>query len=511
VEAVAAAAAVRAEVNRLGLRKHVVSLPHAVRDVAGLLAACDVLVSPSAYEGLSLAHLEALAADMPVVATDAGGTAEVARNNPAVLVLPCAADPQQFASILADVASRPPESGRKAVAVHFTRERMAERYRWLYPRAVERARGPRQVEGLWLVTNNFSTGGAQSSARRLLLGLAAEGVRVRAAVLEEQPDHPTPGRRALTAAGVPVLALPPLGSVDAAAAVAGLLERLDADLPAAVLLWNALAEYKVLLADALLDTRVYDVSPGEMYFASLERYFARPRSALPYRDTTEYGARLAGVVVKYQAEADRAAATLGAPVHVIPNGVPLSPAMSPPPRRGNLLLLGTAARIHPQKKLEELLAAVRLAHDRLPPWVLQIAGGVERGCEEYAAGLRSLAEGLPVEWLGEVQDLAAFLGDLDVFVLVAEPAGCPNASLEAMAAGLPVVATDVGGIGEQVEDGVTGRVVPRGDSAALAAALAELAAEPEVRGRWGAAARRRVGERFGLERMVAAYRRLCLG
>jgi glycosyltransferase involved in cell wall biosynthesis len=510
-EAVAAAARVRAEVKRLGLRRHVVSLPHAVRDVAGLLAACDVLVSASAYEGLSLAHLEALAADLPVVATETGGTAELARNNPAVFVLPCAAEPQQFASILADVACRPPESGRKAAAVHFTRQRLAERYRWLYPRAVERAWGPHQGEGLWLVTNNFSTGGAQSSARRLLLGLAAEGVRVRAAVLEEQPDHPTPGRRALTAAGVPVLALPLLRSVDAAAAVGDLLERIDADPPAAVLLWNALAEYKLLLADALLDTPLYDVSPGEMYFASLERYFARPRPALPYRDAAEYGARLAGVIVKYQAEAARAAATLGAPVHVIPNGVPLSPAASPAPRSDGVLVLGTAARIHPQKKLEELLSAVRQAHDRLPPYVLRIAGGVERGCEEYAVTLRSRAKGLPVEWLGEVHDLASFLHDLDVFVLVAEPAGCPNASLEAMAAGLPVVATDVGGIAEQVEDGVTGRVAPRGDSAALAAALVELAAEPGLRGRWGAAARRRVGERFGLERMVAAYRRVCLG
>src|SRR5262249_41137290 len=214
--------------------------------------------------------LEALAADLPVVVTDAGGTAELARDNPAVFVLPCAAEPERFGSVLADVASRPPEKGHKPAAVHFTRQRMAERYRWLYPRAIEKARGPRQGVGLWLITNNFSTGGAQSSARRLLLGLAAEGMRVRAAVLEEAADHPTPGGRALPGAGVTVLALPPAGTVDAAAAVAGLLEQLDADRPAAVLLWNALAEYKLLLADALLDIPLYDVSPGEMYFSSLE-------------------------------------------------------------------------------------------------------------------------------------------------------------------------------------------------------------------------------------------------
>jgi glycosyltransferase involved in cell wall biosynthesis len=248
-----------------------------------------------------------------------------------------------------------------------------------------------------------------------------------------------------------------------------------------------------------------------MYFASLERYFARPRPALPYRDAAAYGARLAGVIVKYQAEAGRAAATLGAPVHVIPNGVPLSPAGPPACHPGGVLVIGTAARVNPQKKLEELLAAVRQAHDRLPPYVLRIAGGMERGCDAYAAGLRNLAAGLPVEWLGEVHDLAPFLHDLDVFVLVAEPAGCPNASLEAMAAGLPVLATDVGGMGEQVEDGVSGRVVPRGDSAALAAALVELSREPERRACWGGAARKRIADCFSLPRMVAAYRRLCLG
>jgi len=93
---------------------------------------------------------------------------------------------------------------------------------------------------------------------------------------------------------------------------------------------------------------------------------------------------------------------------------------------------------------------------------------------------------------------------------VAEPAGCPNASLEAMAAGLPVIATDVGGMAEQVEGCVTGRLVGREDVEGLAAALVEAARDPERRTIWGEAGKRRAAEWFGLDCMVAHYRRVCL-
>ena len=171
--------------------------------------------------------------------------------------------------------------------------------------------------------------------------------------------------------------------------------------------------------------------------------------------------------------------TLRCPVHVIPNGVPIDTT----PRRpaGGRLVIGTSARINPQKRLDLLLDAIRRAHPSLPPYVLRVAGGVERGCDDHAALLRQRAEGLPVEWLGGLDDVAEFLRDLDIFVLVAEPAGCPNASLEAMAAGLPVVATDVGGMAEQVEDGVTGRLVGREDVEGLAAAVVEAASDRDRR------------------------------
>lgn len=379
---------------------------------------------------------------------------------------------------------------------------MAARTRWFYRQVV----WPRSTagDGVWLITNNFSTGGAQSSARRLLLGLQERGVKVRAAVIEEHPGKPTPGRAALQAAGIRVLALPPPEVCDAPEAVAVLLDVIAADRPRAVIFWNLIPVFKVLVADSLLDVPIYDVSPGEMYFASLARYFGKPRPALPCRDARDYGARIAGVVVKYKSEAERARQTLGAPVHVISNGVPV-PVLRNAPRSSKTLVIGTAARLSPDKRLGDLLEAVRIAGPRLPRFVLRIAGGAERGSEAHARELRRAARGLPVEWCGELADTQEFLADLDLFVMISEPSGCPNASLEALAAGVPVIATDVGGAREQVRDGINGRLVPQRDAAALAEAIVELAHDADQRTAFSAAGPAHMRERFSMERMIDSY------
>ncbi len=293
-----------------------------VTDMAPVLAAADVLLSASAHEGLSLAHLEAIAAGKPVVATAAGGTAELADGNPAVTLLPIDAEATEFAAALARIARRAPPSGHEIAAERFTLPTMAGRYRRLYHRAIATARR-KPPAGLLLVCNNFSTGGAQSSAKRLLLGLQQQGIRVRAAAIQEQTAFPTRGRRELAAAGVPVLALDHAPLRDPLESIERLLRAIDRDPPAAIVFWNALAEHKILLADALWDIPIFDVSPGEMYFTSLERYFDRPRRDIPYRAPRDYGERLAGIAVKFAGEAARAAELLGSPVHLIPNGVPV--------------------------------------------------------------------------------------------------------------------------------------------------------------------------------------------
>ncbi len=468
----------------------IIERPGLIADTTSLLAQADAMLSVSAYEGLSLAHLEALSAGVPVVATDAGGTSEIAEQSDALTLLPIDATAAQFASALAAC-----KSGMASLPASFLRHKMAARAAWLASAVVRRERRGKG-DGLWLIANNFSTGGAQSSARRLLLALKERGVRVRAAVIQEQPEFPTPGRRALMDAGIPVIAVE---------SVETLLDAIESDPPEAVFFWNVITSWKILLADALLDMRVFDISPGEMLFSSLDRYFENPPAGIPYRTATDYGSRLAGLVVKYHAEAGRAA-KLGCAVHVIRNGVPLLPPVVREPNA--VLVLGTAARLSPDKKLGDLLAAVRLAAPQMPPFLLRIAGGPERDFPAHASELRELAAGLPVEWMGEVADMPTFLGGLDIFAMISEPAGCPNAILEASAAGLPVIATDHGGARELVIESVTGRICPRGDPQSFAEALLALAHGPTRREEMGRAARIHMEKEFAISKMADLYRAL---
>ncbi len=508
-------------------------------DVPAVLAASDVLISTGAHEGLSLAHLEALSMGCPVVATRVGGAPEVAAQQTGLHLVPADASPETFAdTVLAALGwsnrhsgheprgvtssstrfDRPPRPWiQDPILPSFTTERMAHRYRWLYRRAIANAAqlGKPSGEGLWLISNNFSTGGAQSSARRLLLALKRRGMRVGAAVVQESPLHPTPGRRALQDAGIPVIAIPPIAETDPALALEPLLEAMDQDPASTVFFWNLIPLHKVLLADALCQARVYDISPGEMFFESLHRYFNDPRPGLPYRSTLDYGSRLAGCVVKYAAEADRARAALGAPVQVIPNGVapddyPLARMLDAAPG-SRPLTLGTVARLNPHKRLEDLLAALRIASPQLPPWRLRIAGGMEPGFESYAAQLQASANDLPIEWLGDVADVRPVLQELDLFLMISEPAGCPNAILEAMATGLPVLATAVGGATDLLEHGTSGWLVPPRHAASLAEAILQLAADPARRRELGRAARDRILHTFSLDRMTDHYEQLILG
>ncbi|MGL6280293.1 MAG: glycosyltransferase, partial [Gaiella sp.] len=115
-------------------------------------------------------------------------------------------------------------------------------------------------------------------------------------------------------------------------------------------------------------------------------------------------------------------------------------------------------------------------------------------------------------FLGYQEDVAPWYAICDAVVLTSASEGTPVTIIEALAAGRPVVVTLVGGVGDVVEEGVTGFLVEAGDTDAMADRLAALAADPSLAARLGAAGRERVIERYAVERLVddvdALYRRL---
>jgi glycosyltransferase involved in cell wall biosynthesis len=154
------------------------------------------------------------------------------------------------------------------------------------------------------------------------------------------------------------------------------------------------------------------------------------------------------------------------------------------------------------KRLDWLLGAFADAHrvdPRLRLWL--IGDGFERPHHEQRAA--ELGLGDHVRFLGYLGDLVEPLAASDIAVLGSANEGTPVALIEAAAAGVPAVATDVGGGGEVVVDGQTGTHVPRDDPARFALELVALAREHSRRRRMGEQARAHVIERFGADRLIA--------
>ena len=227
-------------------------------------------------------------------------------------------------------------------------------------------------------------------------------------------------------------------------------------------------------------------------------------------------ARITSAIVHVSQSQAREAAALGlAPPgksHVIVNGIDAdrvaAAAMTRAEARQALrlepdaLVLGTMARFDRIKALDALLRAFAVAASREPTARLLLVGD---GPE--ASRLRALAGTLGIEARvrlpGFIADAARLLPALDLYVSASRKEGLPLALLEAMACGLPVVATRVPGHVDVIEEGVTGRLVAPGDHDALVRVLRDAMAEPAGCAAMGRAGRRRVAERFAASRMAA--------
>lgn len=202
---------------------------------------------------------------------------------------------------------------------------------------------------------------------------------------------------------------------------------------------------------------------------------------------------------------------------VVPLGLVLDPFLALPPGAADMrpevgatpadVIVGYAGRMVPVKDLQTLLRAFALAFREVPSLRLLLAGdGPDRAALVRLAGELGITE--RVQFIGWVEDLPRFYATVDLFALSSLNEGTPVAAIEAMAAARPVVSTDVGGVADVVEAGVSGLLVRARDPEAFAGALVQLARDPARRQRMGAAARAHAATRYSHVRLVDELERV---
>ncbi len=194
-------------------------------------------------------------------------------------------------------------------------------------------------------------------------------------------------------------------------------------------------------------------------------------------------------------------------VTFIPNGIPAAAQPSRKDVRAELgiaddvPLIGSVGTLRAQKRHDLLIEAVARLLPRFSGLQLLIAGdGEQRGPLEHLIR-RGELEG-SVKLLGRRSDIPDVLAALDVAVSSSDFEGSPLSVMEYMQAGLPVVATRVGGVPDLIDDGQTGRLVPSGNVADLADAIASMLEQPDVAREMGRRGQSVSRERFGLDAMA---------
>lgn len=169
----------------------------------------------------------------------------------------------------------------------------------------------------------------------------------------------------------------------------------------------------------------------------------------------------------------------------------------------NNLVIGTVARLAPEKGIDLLIETAgrfreKISHAR---WLV-VGDGPERAPLEQRA--QALELETTMQFVGFREQVAEYLGAMDIFVLSSRAEGLPLALLEAMAAGVPVIAADVGGVREAITDGVTGLVVQPGSQEALEQALLCLVGDAQKRRTIGAAGQAAVSHNFPIAKSAQA-------
>jgi glycosyltransferase involved in cell wall biosynthesis len=488
-------AATIALARELGLEAELL-LPGGVEDVEAHYAAFDAFLNTSIHEGLSVAMLEARQSGCPVVTADAGGNIEALA--PGSQTIFDGSNIEAYVEALLRVRRRraPPLKPPAYPAL------IPQLWRQLGVFS-----SPRAGEHILFVTNNIATGGATRSLVRLLTHFPAKD-RVSLCILGSVHDSACMDE--LEKAAVPVARFEhPANVVDCAERLLALVRELAAS---TLCFWNVHASVKLLTAKVLsaANTRIVDVSPGPMFFRELELAVAFQQRVAFTAD--DYFERLTTFVAKYRGGVPPAGYNVPLDkVVVIPNGVPFpaeTEAASFPNQFPAAFRIVACCRLVPEKRVEFLVDSAAEVSRRLPQASLTVVGGPERSNTSYAESLARRAENRSFTntwFVGRQPRVGPFLNSSRVFVTASMVDGCSNAVLEAMAAGLPVVAAATRAVTEQVEHGVTGFILSQDRTEEMADCISTLLTNPDLAHEFGQAGRRRAERSFGIDRMVASY------
>lgn len=365
----------------------------------------------------------------------------------------------------------------------------------------------RRPDVLFVITS-LSVGGSERQLTLLASALAREGMIIAVYGLNDGVI-----RADLERAGIEVIIAPSAGILSVPLAALRLLGFMLMRRPSIVHFFLPAAYLLGAPVAALARIRVRIMSRR-----SLNNYqrngFVRPLERLCHRTMDAVIGNSRRVVGQLSEEG-----VPGEKLGLIHNGIGTSSVQNDPATRDRtrdllglapgVLTLTIVANLIPYKGHRDLIDALALAAPRMPAdWRLLVVGRDDGLGAALRAQAAQLELGFNIAFLGSRDDVLAILAASDIGVLCSHEEGFSNAVLEAMAAGLPLAVTDVGGNAEAVVDGETGFVVPPRDSKALAEAIIRLASDASLRERLGMAGQRRVMQRFGLAAFIGGHRSL---
>ncbi len=489
-------------------------------DVPRLLRGADVFVLSSAWEGLPITVLEAMAAGVPCVSTAVGGVPEVIRNGVNGYVVP-PRDHEALAEKIALLArdagqrSRLAAMARRTYERAFTAKHMVRQTEALYDLALagHAHRAPSGKIKVLYVIGQLDRGGAE----RQLLELATRLPKDRFEPVVCCLGRPGPLGREIEESGVRlVVHAKPVGNFSGASRKLARLVR--AERPVILHAFLSSANWRGLVVGRLLRVPIVITSMRNVDVHTKFRGNAIERLLSSITDQVIANA---GAVKDYVAEMHwvdprrirvvyngisvervlgRATGTPGGAEAPWVTDVPAGESF-PGSGAGEGPTVTVIASLTPKKDHRTFLAAAaRIASERPEVRFLVVGDGPLRA--ELSEHAKDLGLGDAVTFAGSTDKVGAVLASTDVFVLTSIKEGCSNVILESMAAGRPVVATSVGGNPELIAEGETGFLLPVGDAEGIARRVLDLLGDEELRRRMGRAGRERVLARYTTEHMV---------